>query len=394
MPKYKAKEDYLISIPEQEKLDAGNKKKQGITSHQHFYSSLKKYQIKKKEQQHSDYLNKDEKDIADKIEANNNQELYRSHLIASSEGSIRLKDRSRGGSTNNDAPISKSKDGMVLLENENTTVDEDDTKLEYTFTINPIGKFFLNLKPIHDRSLEVIIKKKMNAPDIYDFIFNFPYHERTFTVHTVIESKQLLNKESGLLEKKLYDFINSTRFVDLKHPHLSKKKREYRCICKEIAKKIVNNNKFPEFQLQVEAKIIENIRTKLSALEAYGASNFADSNDDKDTDKNSKIGAFILDTRTRLRLFQDGDRTTFQDYEEKNEQNIVTLKQNRTTDMIWKSIAVSLCTLGVAVLGGLVQLAWTKGNSFLFWNNKTKCGKQAGNVLDMVESCLQSDIPQ
>lgn len=111
------------------------------------------------------------------------------------------------------------------------------------------------------------------------------------------------------------------------------------------------------------------------------------STDQATQNKAGKIDGFIADTKTRLEAFKGGCQNAFSDYIEKNQDAIKVLNENRVTGAIWKSILLVLCTgIVPGLLGGIVQAAVTKGNSFLFFNNQTKSGQMAADIQKDVAS--------
>ncbi|MCF6777727.1 hypothetical protein L3V83_14240 [Thiotrichales bacterium 19X7-9] len=88
--------------------------------------------------------------------------------------------------------------------------------------------------------------------------------------------------------------------------------------------------------------------------------------------KKEPMQALIKDTKRRLdNYIFKGKQDAFKSYRNQNKEHIEKLEKNRTTWPKVKSLLAVVATGGLALAFGAAQAAVTKGNSFLFWNNKT-----------------------
>jgi len=108
--------------------------------------------------------------------------------------------------------------------------------------------------------------------------------------------------------------------------------------------------------------LVTNVENKLQILSSYNTSKA----------KADIIDSFVKDAKNRIEEFQKGELKPFKNFEEDNYAAIQLLLQNRTTNMLWKSIAVTLITGGAAIIYGIFQAVKINGNSFLFYNKEPK----------------------
>ncbi len=144
-------------------------------------------------------------------------------------------------------------------------------------------------------------------------------------------------------------------------------------------------NKIIEEQARARARAraINNIRTELNNLKTYKCNTFYEKKNDTKWEKCKKIDVFIDDTEDRLTKFENGNNRAFDDYVEHHQNNITALKQNRTSAKLLASIAFCLIPVvgWLTGIGGLLQLACTQGNQFLFWKHAdARSGADASNI--------------
>ena len=99
-------------------------------------------------------------------------------------------------------------------------------------------------------------------------------------------------------------------------------------------------------------------------------------------DKIIQIDLFVVDTRTRIKQFNDGNKHAFDDYIEANQASLKILAQNRISRPILYSILLSFMLVPMIV--GVIQLAITQGNTFLFLTAVKGSEKRALNVQNKV----------
>lgn len=96
------------------------------------------------------------------------------------------------------------------------------------------------------------------------------------------------------------------------------------------------------------------------------------------TQKITCIDSFIADTKQRMEKFNRGDKHAFDNYIEANQVSLKTLARSRFSRPILYSILLSLMVVPMIV--GVIQLAITKGNTFLFLTAVKKSEKRALDI--------------
>lgn len=94
------------------------------------------------------------------------------------------------------------------------------------------------------------------------------------------------------------------------------------------------------------------------------------------------IDTFITDTRNRIEKYKQGDKKAFDGYIEANKQPLEILAQNRISRPILYSALLSLMV--IPAIYGVIQMAITKGNSYLFVSDVKTSEKLALNVQNNV----------
>lgn len=122
----------------------------------------------------------------------------------------------------------------------------------------------------------------------------------------------------------------------------------------------------------------KNVENYLTELEKYKLTLAKDSKNALAKDKIVKIDAFIDDTRIRINKFNTGDKHAFDDYVEKNQASLQVLAQNRTSKALLYSILLSLMVIPAIV--GVIQLAISKGNAYLYLTDVKGSEKRALDV--------------
>lgn len=122
----------------------------------------------------------------------------------------------------------------------------------------------------------------------------------------------------------------------------------------------------------------KDVENYIIELEKYKPTLAKDSKNALAIDKITKIDAFIGDTRVRIAKFNTGDKHAFDDYIESNKASLQVLAQNRTSKALLYSILLSLMVIP-AILG-VIQLAITKGNAYLYLTDVKGSEKRALDV--------------
>ncbi len=95
-------------------------------------------------------------------------------------------------------------------------------------------------------------------------------------------------------------------------------------------------------------------------------------------DKINGITLFVVDTRDRINQYNQGNKNAFDGYIEANEKHLEVLATNRATRPMLYSIILTLMVVPAIV--GFIQLAITKGNSYLFLTGVKESEKRAKGV--------------
>jgi hypothetical protein len=122
-------------------------------------------------------------------------------------------------------------------------------------------------------------------------------------------------------------------------------------------------------------------------LEKYKAILAKDAKNPLAHSKITQIDSFIQDTRTRIKNYNSGDKHAFAGYIESNQASIQILAQNRNTRPILYSLLLSLMV--VPIICGAIQLALTKGNTYLLLTNVKGSEQRALDVQTQIVTTLK-----
>ena len=133
-----------------------------------------------------------------------------------------------------------------------------------------------------------------------------------------------------------------------------------------------------------EGPLFKDINYYLTKLEQYEEKLKKQSQDPLTVQKINCISSFIADTRKRTKEFESGKSDSFDGYIDSNKERLLILAKPRVTRPILYSVLLSL--LGVPFLCGVIQLALTKGNTYLLLSRVTKSEQRA---LDLQQAVIK-----
>ena len=124
--------------------------------------------------------------------------------------------------------------------------------------------------------------------------------------------------------------------------------------------------------------LFKDVETYISELEKYKTKLEKNPKDGINVAKINGITSFITDTRNRITQYKTGQKNAFDGYIEANEKHLTILAQDRTTRPMLYSIILTFMVIPAIV--GFIQLAITKGNSYLFLTSVKESEKRALDV--------------
>ncbi len=124
--------------------------------------------------------------------------------------------------------------------------------------------------------------------------------------------------------------------------------------------------------------LFQDVETYISELEKYKTKLEKNPKDGINVAKINGITSFITDTRNRITQYKTGQKNAFDGYIEANEKHLTILAQDRTTRPMLYSIILTFMVIPAIV--GFIQLAITKGNSYLFLTSVKESEKRALDV--------------
>ena len=124
--------------------------------------------------------------------------------------------------------------------------------------------------------------------------------------------------------------------------------------------------------------LFQDVETYISELEKYKTKLAKNPKDSINVAKINEITSFITDTRNRITEYKTGQKNAFAGYIEANEKHLTILAQDRTTRPMLYSIILTFMVIPAIV--GFIQLAITKGNSYLFLTRVKESEKRALGV--------------
>lgn len=135
--------------------------------------------------------------------------------------------------------------------------------------------------------------------------------------------------------------------------------------------------------------IFQDVDVYIDALESYKVDLTQNSKQALVLEKVQQIDLFIADTKERIRRYNAGEKNAFDDYVDANKQSLQMLAQNRMSRPILYSMLLSL--LVIPMIFGVIQLAMTKGNTYLFFTAVKESEKRALNVQNKVLEIKDND---
>lgn len=141
-------------------------------------------------------------------------------------------------------------------------------------------------------------------------------------------------------------------------------------------------NATPSSTSSQDADAFQAVEIYIDSLLDYKSTLQKDAKDPIIQDKIATIDSFIADTRTRIQKFQSGDKNAFDGYIDANKAALAVFAKNRMTRPIMFSILLSLMVIPAIV--GAIQMAITKGNTFLFVTAIKESEKRALNLQNKV----------
>ena len=122
----------------------------------------------------------------------------------------------------------------------------------------------------------------------------------------------------------------------------------------------------------------EDVKVYIAELDKYKKSLETIHNDPLAKEKVNSINSFIEDTTTRIAKYKNGNMDAFKGYIETNQTHLNNLTKNRTTRPLVYSMLLSLMV--IPAIYGVIQLALTRGNTYLFHSTVKQSEQRALHV--------------